>query len=74
MLVAGKEVRKSSQEITDETEIVVLEAIEYVSRAGHKLARALDEFAEIEVAGKNALDSSCAQFTSSVDHVTVGVK
>ena len=56
VLVAGKEVRKSSQEITDETEIVVLEAIEYVSRAGHKLARALDEFAEIEVAGKNALD------------------
>ena len=56
VLVAGKEVRKSSQEIADDIEIVVLEAIEYVSRAGHKLARALDEFAEIDVVGANALD------------------
>ena len=62
MLVAGKEVRKSSQEITDETEIVVLEAIEYVSRAGHKLARALDEFAEIEVEIGRA---SCRERVSS---------
>lgn len=56
MLVGGKEVRKSSQEISDEAELVVLDAIEYVSRAGHKLARALDEFAEIDIVGKNALD------------------
>lgn len=56
VLVAGKEVRKSSQEIADDIEIVVLEAIEYVSRAGHKLARALDEFAEIDVVGATALD------------------
>ena len=56
VLVAGKEVRKSSQEIADDVELVVLDAVEYVSRAGHKLARALDEFAEIDVVGKRTLD------------------
>lgn len=56
VLVAGKEVRKSSQEISDDIELVVLDAIEYVSRAGHKLARALDEFAEIDVVGMKCLD------------------
>lgn len=56
VLVGGKEVRKSSQEIADDIELVVLDAIEYVSRAGHKLARALDEFAEIDVVGKRTLD------------------
>lgn len=52
----GKEVRKSSQNIEDDVQIVVLDAIEFVSRAGHKLARALDEFSEIEVQAKNCLD------------------
>ena len=56
VLVQGKEVRKSSQNIEDDVQIVVLDAIEFVSRAGHKLARALDEFAEIEVQAKNCLD------------------
>lgn len=56
VLVAGKEIRKSSQNIEDDSEIVVLDAIEYVSRAGHKLARALDEFSEIEIRDQNCLD------------------
>lgn len=56
VLVNGKEVRKSSQNIEPEAEIVVLDAIEYVSRAGHKLARALEEFAEIEIRDRNCLD------------------
>ena len=56
VLASGKEIRKSSQDVADETEIVVLDAIEYVSRAGHKLARALALFAEIDVRGTNALD------------------
>jgi 23S rRNA (cytidine1920-2'-O)/16S rRNA (cytidine1409-2'-O)-methyltransferase len=56
VLLGGKEVRKSSQEVAEDTELVVLDAIEYVSRAGHKLARALDEFAEIDLVGKHALD------------------
>jgi 23S rRNA (cytidine1920-2'-O)/16S rRNA (cytidine1409-2'-O)-methyltransferase len=56
VLVEGKEVRKSSQNVEDDVQIVVLDAIEYVSRAGHKLARALEHFAEIEVRDKNCLD------------------
>jgi 23S rRNA (cytidine1920-2'-O)/16S rRNA (cytidine1409-2'-O)-methyltransferase len=56
VLVQGKEVRKSSQNIEDDVQIVVLDAIEFVSRAGHKLARALDEFSDIEVQAKNCLD------------------
>jgi 23S rRNA (cytidine1920-2'-O)/16S rRNA (cytidine1409-2'-O)-methyltransferase len=56
VLVQGKEVRKSSQNIEDDTQIVVLDAIEFVSRAGHKLARALEEFSSIEVQDKNCLD------------------
>jgi 23S rRNA (cytidine1920-2'-O)/16S rRNA (cytidine1409-2'-O)-methyltransferase len=56
VLVQGKEVRKSSQNIEDDIQIVVLNAIEFVSRAGHKLARALEEFSSIEVQDKNCLD------------------
>ena len=56
VLVQGKEVRKSSQNIEDDIQIVVLDAIEFVSRAGHKLARALEEFSSIEVQDKNCLD------------------
>lgn len=54
--MAGKEIRKSSQNIEDESEIVVLDAVEYVSRAGHKLARALEEFADIDIRDQNCLD------------------
>jgi len=56
VLVNGREVKKSSQNIEDDAELVVLEAIEYVSRAGHKLARALDAFGDLEIQGRTALD------------------
>ena len=55
-LVDGKAIRKSSQEITDGAKVTVLSAVDYVSRAGHKLASALDAFGELEVVGKFALD------------------
>ncbi len=56
VFIDGKEARKSSQPIPEGAELVVLEAIDYVSRAGHKLAAALEEFTEIEVVGKICLD------------------
>ena len=56
VLVAGREVKKSSQIIDENSELVVLEAVEYVSRAGHKLARALDRFGQLDVKGRTALD------------------
>ena len=56
VIVAGMPARKASQPVTEDSEIKVLEAIDYVSRAGHKLAGALDEFAEIEIEGKQCLD------------------
>ena len=55
VFIAGKEAKKSSQQVTSEVEIVVLAAEDYVSRAGHKLVAALDEFG-IEVLGKTCLD------------------
>ena len=56
VLVNGQPARKASQPVTEDTEIKVLEAIDYVSRAGHKLAGALDQFGEIDVTGKLCLD------------------
>lgn len=56
VMVNGRAAKKSSQPITDDAEIIVLDAVDYVSRAGHKLAKALDEFADIDVVGKIALD------------------
>ncbi|NBQ98069.1 MAG: TlyA family RNA methyltransferase, partial [Microbacteriaceae bacterium] len=56
VFIDGREARKSSQPVTPNAELVVLEAIDYVSRAGHKLAAALDAFPEIEVIGKICLD------------------
>lgn len=63
--VDGREVKKSSQNIDENSELVVLDAVEYVSRAGHKLARALDNFGELDVKGRTALDvgSSTGGFT-----------
>ena len=55
-LVNGKAIRKSSQDITDDAELTVLSATDYVSRAGHKLASALDAFGALDVVGKTALD------------------
>jgi 23S rRNA (cytidine1920-2'-O)/16S rRNA (cytidine1409-2'-O)-methyltransferase len=56
VLINGRAARKASQPVVDGAEIVVLEAVDYVSRAGHKLAKALDVFAEIDPVNKTALD------------------
>jgi 23S rRNA (cytidine1920-2'-O)/16S rRNA (cytidine1409-2'-O)-methyltransferase len=56
VLVFGREVKKSSQEIADDAELIVLDASEYVSRAGHKLARALEKFPALEIQGTTAMD------------------
>jgi 23S rRNA (cytidine1920-2'-O)/16S rRNA (cytidine1409-2'-O)-methyltransferase len=53
--LAGQEAKKSSQQISDDAELTVLQAEDYVSRAGHKLAAALDEF-QISPEGKICLD------------------
>ena len=56
VLIDGREARKASQTVLEDAQITVLEAVDYVSRAGHKLARALDAFGEIDLVGKTALD------------------
>ena len=56
VLVEGKAARKASANVSDESAIRVLEAIDYVSRAGHKLAGALESFATINIEGKLCLD------------------
>ena len=56
VLADSKVARKASLSVGDEIKIEVLDAIDYVSRAGHKLAKALEAFGEIEVQGKLALD------------------
>lgn len=56
VLINGKAAKKSSQPVEDQDKVTVLEAIDYVSRAGHKLAKALDAFSEIDLVGKTALD------------------
>lgn len=55
VFVNGREAKKSSQPVGPELEITVLPAEDYVSRAGHKLAGALEQF-DISVAGKLCLD------------------
>lgn len=56
VLVEGKPARKASSNVSDESAIRVLEAIDYVSRAGHKLAGALEAFAQISIENKLCLD------------------
>jgi 23S rRNA (cytidine1920-2'-O)/16S rRNA (cytidine1409-2'-O)-methyltransferase len=56
VIVNGQVARKASSSVIEGVPIEVLEAQDYVSRAGHKLAKALDQFGEIEVQGKIALD------------------
>ncbi len=56
VLVNGRAARKASQGILETDRISVLEAVDYVSRAGFKLAKALDVFTDIELVGKTALD------------------
>ena len=56
VLVDGKPARKASQPVTEDSAIRVSEAADYVSRAGHKLAGALEMFPEIEVRDQLCLD------------------
>jgi 23S rRNA (cytidine1920-2'-O)/16S rRNA (cytidine1409-2'-O)-methyltransferase len=56
VLIDGRAARKASQDVLDEATLKVLEAVDYVSRAGHKLASALEHFGELELQGKIALD------------------
>jgi 23S rRNA (cytidine1920-2'-O)/16S rRNA (cytidine1409-2'-O)-methyltransferase len=56
VLIDGRAARKASQDVQDESTLKVLEAVDYVSRAGHKLASALDHFGALELQGKIALD------------------
>ena len=52
-LVPGYE--KAGTQVDDEVQLTILSPPPYVSRAGHKLAHALDAF-ELDVAGLDALD------------------
>ena len=56
VLIDGRPARKASQDVLDDSTLKVLEAVDYVSRAGHKLATALDHFGALEIQGKVALD------------------
>lgn len=56
MLVNGTPCRKPAQNLEETADLRVLEATDYVSRAGHKLAAALAEFGALEVVGKRCLD------------------
>ena len=57
--VNGKIVYKASQPVHRDDDVLVQESplTEYVSRAGHKLAGALDIFTHITVAGRRCLDA-----------------
>ena len=56
MFIGEKELTKPSQLVDTQAQITVVDADEYVSRAGLKLKGALEKFAEIDVVGKLALD------------------
>jgi 23S rRNA (cytidine1920-2'-O)/16S rRNA (cytidine1409-2'-O)-methyltransferase len=81
-LVNGEPIRKPAQPIVETASLTLLPAVDYVSRAGHKLAEALDQFAELELVGKYCLDvgASTGGFTevllrrgaSSVVSIDVG--
>ena len=58
----GASLTKASLQIEEPTELTVAAGTEdtYVSRAGHKLAGALDAFPDIAVAGKRCLDAGAS--------------
>lgn len=60
--VNGKIVYKASQPVHRDDDVLVQESplTEYVSRAGHKLAGALDIFTHITVAGRRCLDAGAS--------------
>lgn len=55
VFIDGREAKKSSQPIREDQEVSVLAQQDYVSRAGHKLANALDAFG-LDVTGRVCLD------------------
>jgi 23S rRNA (cytidine1920-2'-O)/16S rRNA (cytidine1409-2'-O)-methyltransferase len=59
---AGQILSKASLQVDDSKDLSVehTEADSYVSRAGHKLAGALDVFPEVTVAGKRCLDAGAS--------------
>ena len=56
VLIGAREITKPSQSVAMDSEIKVVAADEYVSRAGLKLKGALDAFGSLEVLGKTCLD------------------
>ncbi|CAB4633286.1 unannotated protein [freshwater metagenome] len=56
VLVGNRELTKPSQSVAMDSEVRVIPADEYVSRAGLKLKGALDAFGGLEVVGKTCLD------------------
>ena len=58
----GKPVRKASLDVTpgDNVQVHRSELTEYVSRAGHKLAGALNAFPQVQVSGKRCLDAGAS--------------
>ncbi|WP_334122634.1 TlyA family RNA methyltransferase [Glutamicibacter sp.] len=62
VLLAGQPVAKVSKKVSDSDQLVVLasEGEEYVSRAGHKLAGALDVFTTIDPTGLRCLDAGAS--------------
>ena len=58
----GEVLAKASLQVGDDTSLDVAASSEdnYVSRAGHKLAGALDAFPAVEVAGKRCLDAGAS--------------
>jgi 23S rRNA (cytidine1920-2'-O)/16S rRNA (cytidine1409-2'-O)-methyltransferase len=59
---AGQLLSKASLQVPDGRELAVEQSVQdsYVSRAGHKLAGALDAFPAIAVAGKRCLDAGAS--------------
>lgn len=61
VLVTGIPASKPATQVDAETSIVIQgQRDDFVSRGGHKLAGALDHFAEIDVSGKRALDAGAS--------------
>lgn len=56
----GREAKKPSMPITADTPIQVSAGPEYASRAGHKLAGALESFAGLMVRGRRCLDAGAS--------------
>ncbi len=61
VLVGGMPASKAASQVDAQTSIILKdEHVEFVSRGGHKLAGALDEFSELLVSGKTALDAGAS--------------